>query len=179
MINNYKIFDDFVEIYVKQRNNAEHVIYVSISDFKKILNLNIKWHVQWHTAASKYYAHGTKYIGIINGKPKYENFTLHSFLFCKKGFEVVDHINGNELDNRQGNIRIVLTHQNLKNRKSKNSNNTSGYRNVSWINGYWRIQLQIDEKNKLFPEKFENVHEAGMFAKEMREKYYGDFAGNN
>jgi hypothetical protein len=92
---------------------------------------------------------------------------------------IVDHKDGNGLNNQEKNLRITNKSGNCKNRKGKNSNNTSGYRNVSWIDGFWRIQLQIKGKNKLFPEKFENVDDAGIFAKKMRDEYYGDFAGKN
>jgi len=83
------------------------------------------------------------------------------------------------LDNREINIREASNEENIKNRKSKNSNNTSGYRNVSLIDGFYRIQIQIDGKNHRFSEKFDDVDKAGLFAKKMREKYYGEFSGEN
>lgn len=42
----------------------------------------------------------------------------------------------------------------------------------------WLVQLQVNGKNAClgkFPK--EQLEEAAKFAKEMREKYYGDFAG--
>jgi hypothetical protein len=93
----------------------------------------------------------------------------------------VDHINKDTLDNRRSNLRITLGKDNLKNRSGKNKNNKSGYRNVSWNKSInkWVIQLQIDGKNHVFDEKFDDVHESGRFAKEMRIKYYGEFAGED
>jgi hypothetical protein len=43
---------------------------------------------------------------------------------------------------------------------------------VCYIQGIWRVQLQINKRNYLFPEKFEDVYKAGCFAEEMRNKYY-------
>ena len=92
--------------------------------------------------------------------------------------ETVDHINGNTFDNRKTNLRIVEDSNNLTNRKSKNSNNKSGYRNVCWSKSEskWLVQLQINGKNTVLG-KFDDVDEAGRFAEEMRQKYYGEFAG--
>ena len=90
----------------------------------------------------------------------------------------VDHENNDTLDNRKSNMRVVEESNNSKNRKSRNRNNKSGYRNVSLIKGKWVVQLQIDGKNKRLG-SFDDVHEAGKFAEEMRQKYYGEFAGKN
>ena len=90
----------------------------------------------------------------------------------------VDHENNDTLDNRKSNLRVVEESKNSKNRKSRNRNNTSGYRNVSLINGKWVVQLQIDGKNKVLG-RFDDVHKAGEFAEEMRQKYYGEFAGKS
>ena len=92
--------------------------------------------------------------------------------------KVVDHINHNSLDNRRCNLRLVDKSKNATNRSGRNINNTTGYRNVSYIKteNKYIVQLQIDGKNKRLG-AFDDVHEAGAYAKEMREKYYGDFAG--
>lgn len=44
---------------------------------------------------------------------------------------VVDHINGNTLDNREANLRICTRHVNMQNRKL-DATNTSGYTGVCW-----------------------------------------------
>ena len=92
----------------------------------------------------------------------------------------VDHINHNTLDNRKCNLRVITQKKNLRNRNSRNINNKSGYRNVSWNSRYnnWSVQLQINGKNKILG-RFDNVDEAGRFAEEMRKKYYGEFAGKS
>lgn len=52
---------------------------------------------------------------------------------------------------------------------------------MCWIDGYLRLQLQINGKNYRFPEKFteDQKEEAEKFAQEMREKYYGHCAGKS
>ena len=62
--------------------------------------------------------------------------------------EEVDHINGNGLDNRRENIRVVPHMFNSQNLTKKRLNNTSGFRGVSFNKqtGKWRAQAQIASK---------------------------------
>jgi len=172
MINKYIISNGAAELFVTQRNGKTHSVFVDEENIKKLKELDVLWHVQWNEKANKYYAHATIYLG----NSKYKNIMLHTFLFGERG-KTIDHKDNNGLDNREANIRITTKSNNCKNRFGRNSNNTSGYRNVSWIRGHWRVQLQANGKNHMFPEKFEDVDKAGRFAKSMRKKYYGDFAG--
>ena len=56
---------------------------------------------------------------------------LHRFVMDCTNNMVVDHINGNTLDNRKINLRIVSRQQNCINRK-QNFNNTRGTKGVTW-----------------------------------------------
>jgi len=40
------------------------------------------------------------------------------------------------------------------------------------------VQLHLEGKNKILG-YFDNVDEAGVFAEQMRKKYYGEFAGKS
>jgi hypothetical protein len=57
--------------------------------------------------------------------------------------EFVDHVNFNPLDNRRGNLRVVTKSQNMTHRSKLPSNNTSGYRGVSWYkrSGKWEAYI--------------------------------------
>jgi hypothetical protein len=59
----------------------------------------------------------------------------------------VDHINGNGLDNRKKNLRIVTHRQNHQNRHQKRS---SVFPGVSWdkLNRKWRAMIQIGGRTK-------------------------------
>lgn len=182
MKNKYKKLKDSVVIYLMDRESVVRQTVIDKEDFDKANNYSGTFFASFRPDSDSYYACITEYRGTKNGKPKYVTVTLHQIVLenIAKGSKIhVDHIDCNTLNNKKYNLRITTTSNNLKNRKSRNKNNTSGYRNVTWMSGYWRVQLQIDGKNKLFPEKFTDVHLAGEFAEEMRKEYYGEFAGNN
>jgi hypothetical protein len=172
--NEYAIKENYTEIYVVQRNKTKHVILIDTLNLNKLLGFSHRWHVRWHKNAHRFYACATIY-----SKDGSKDMLMHSFLFDRQENEVLDHINGNGLDNRDENIRPCSEDKNLKNRNGRNKNNKSGYRNVVLVSGYYRIQLQINGKNHRFPEKFSDVDDAGKFAEKMRLQYYGEFAGNS
>lgn len=97
---------------------------------------------------------------------------------CKDGF-VIDHIDGNGLNNQISNLRICTHAENCRN-KGKHINNTSGYKGVKPNpkgNG-WIAHLMKDGKyilNKLFSNKIDAAKEYDKTAK----KHHGKFARLN
>ena len=92
-----------------------------------------------------------------------------------KGFET-DHINGNKIDNRRNNLRIVTHSQNQINRKMP-QNNTSGFKGVCWdkIKQKWRADIKLNYK-RIFLGNFKNKSEAARAYNKMAEKLYGKLA---
>lgn len=155
------------------RRKAENVwVVIDLEDLEKVVNFPYTWCAKYNHTNDEYYAVANVYHSTLQ---QTRPIFLHQFLMNANG-KNVDHKNNNTLDNRKSNLRVVEAHNNSKNRKGRNKNNTSGYRNVSLINGKWVVQLQIDGKNKRLG-SFDDVHKAGKFAEEMRKKYYGEFAG--
>lgn len=79
---------------------------------------------------------------------------LHVFVMGKApDGMVIDHINGDRLDNRRSNLRCVTDQVNQINRKSLNANNRSGFRGVSYIDRKsargkpWRASITVDGKH--------------------------------
>jgi hypothetical protein len=58
-----------------------------------------------------------------------------------------DHINGNALDNRRGNLRVVTKTQNMWNRRA-NDNGTSKHKGVSWHKQHrkWIAAIQVNKR---------------------------------
>lgn len=174
----YETRGEISYLYLYQRNDNKHIVTIDTFNLEKVLCYKYRWHVCYDRDAKDFYVRATEYLGVDSkGKLKNRPIVLHVFLCGNPENVIIDHKNRNTLDDRMENFRHTSIRNNTRNRKGKNSNNTSGHRNVSWIGGCWRVQLQISGKNHMFKEKFTDVDEAGTFAEEMRQKYYGEFAG--
>ena len=179
IFNEYKINEkeEYATLFYTNRKGENFKILVDLDDFYKLKELNSSWYIV-KKKSNRVYAQTSLYLGKFNGKHKYNVIQLQKYLLdVDKGFHI-DHINHNPLDCRRNNLRVATIGENIRNRKSKNSNNTSGYRNVSWSDNGWVVQLQVNGKNTRLG-KFDDVDEAGKFAKKMRKKYYGEFAGKS
>ncbi|MBU3186584.1 HNH endonuclease [Clostridium estertheticum] len=180
MKNKYTIIEDYVLIHIKNRKDEEFSVFIDLDYLPKLIELNFSWHIWIDKVTGSPYARCTEYLGKIDGKPKYTTHCLHELVYGSNKGDVIDHRNHNTLDDRKDNLRLITIDKNLKSRKSKNRNNTSGYRNVSKVGDLWYVQLQVEGKNtclKKFP--LDQLDQAGLYASEMRNVYYGKFAGNN
>ena len=90
--------------------------------------MEYKWCAQKRITGIFYVARSTPKDS--SGKQKILLLMHREITNAPKGMEV-DHINGNPLDNRKENLRICTNQQNAMNR-GKRSDNTSGYKGVSY-----------------------------------------------
>lgn len=104
---------------------------------------------------------------------------MHNIIFPpKKGF-VIDHINGNKLDNRKQNLRYATHNGNSQNRLP-HANNTSGFKGVVWHKRDKKFQASIKLNSKRIYLGYFNTAEAAARAyNEAAIKYHGEFASLN
>ena len=119
---------------------------------------------------------GYRYVK-IDGKPH----GVHRIIFFMcTGLQpnIVDHINGNPIDNRIENLRISNCSQNMHNR-SINKNNTSGVKGVSWIasKNSWVAQIGVNGKRKTLG-CFNTKELAAEFLELAREMLHGVYANH-
>lgn len=90
--------------------------------------------------------------------------------------DMLDHINGNKLDNRIENLRPCSYAENARNR-SKTERELP--RNVypAKTKGKFKVSLQVNGKHHSFG-VFDSLEMADTVAKQARELYYGAFAGS-
>ena len=91
--------------------------------------------------------------------------------------KIVDHINGNTLDNRESNLRVCTHSDNCKNRKM-HSNNKTGFKGVSLKDGKYVAQIQFKGNHKHLG-LFDTAIEATIAYNEKAKTIFGQFARLN
>ena len=114
-------------------------------------------------------------ITVINKK----FFYLHRLIFMfHNGYMplYIDHIDGNKSNNRIENLRSCNRFENLSNR-SKQANNTSGYKNVYWVKRKSKWVVAVNSKYiKNYIGVFNDLDKAIDAATQARLQFHNDFA---
>ena len=106
---------------------------------------------------------------------KYTRLLMHRQLIEPPAGYVIDHINGNGLDNRRANLRPATAAQNAWNAKKRNPR--SGYKGV-WLAGdknLWRAAIVCDGQRRHLG-YFKDKREAAKAYDEAAIIFHGDFA---
>jgi hypothetical protein len=100
---------------------------------------------------------------------------VHRFLVNPPGDLYIDHINGDRLDNRRCNLRVVTNQTNQANRHRLNANNASGIRGVAWLKSrnVWTAQITVDHK-KVHLGCFRDISDAAEARRRAEPLYYGE-----
>lgn len=108
-------------------------------------------------------------------------YLVHTLVFAyHHGYlpKMVDHIDGNKLNNRIENLRECTHRENGYNSKRR-TDNTSGHKNVSWSKTAkkWGVRMKI---NKVYTNLgfYDDFDLACLVADEARSKYHKEFANN-
>jgi len=97
-------------------------------------------------------------------------FRIHRLLTeAPQGLEV-DHINGDSLDNRRSNLRVVTRAQNSQNRRGADRDSRSGIRGVRMHRSSWQASLRVGNyhSSKNFPGTPEGLVAATEWVKQKR-----------
>lgn len=106
---------------------------------------------------------------------------LHRFLLGASGTDMVDHINGDKLDNRRVNLRLCSNSQNQANRKAVRG--VSPFKGVTWQRrpdgtGTWKAQIVLGGKT-LYLGAFKTDLMAAAAYNESASEHFGEFAHLN
>lgn len=162
--NDYKICGDYTEIYIKRRNGEVLTAIIDTEDLAKVQALQRRLCVR---PKDKDYNSLSYYVKFV-GKP----YTyLHRFIMDTSDDKVVDHINGNQLDNRKSNLRNVDNNINMKNRHGSQSNSKTNVRGVSYEKqrNKWIVRIRAN-KETIFFGRFNDFDSAKQASEEVYEK---------
>lgn len=118
------------------------------------------------------------YYGMLY-EPKYPAGTqLHKFLMRPTGGKAVDHINGNGLDNRRSNLRLVTPIQNARNSIASKKDRASPYKGVFKHRKKWMARITFRRKD-VYLGSFTTQEEAARAYNEAVLKYHKEYGVYN
>lgn len=109
----------------------------------------------------------------IKGKSYNAHRIIWKWMTGQEPPDIIDHINGNPLDNRWVNLREATPMQNSANAKLS-CRNTSGYKNVIKNGNRWRALIVVNGK-AINGGSFGNAVDASQAAEALRIKHYGEY----
>jgi hypothetical protein len=114
--------------------------------------------------------------GYAQRKSKNKIIYMHDFIVNCPPNKIVDHKDGDSLNNKKENLRICTQTNNMMN-KSIMSNNKSGYKGVHFHKqtGKWRAQIKVKGKIKSLG-LFDNPEDASKIRNKAAKLYHGEFA---
>ena len=128
-----------------------------------------KWHVfkQYNT----FYAMSHE-----RTKEKTIGHYMHRLITKAQPGQIVDHINGNGLDNRKENLRFCTNQQNVWNSRKPNKQTSSQYKGVNWDRGRrkWRATIGSEILGR-----FDNEKSAAICYNKHAKERFGEFARLN
>lgn len=155
-------------------NNVKHIPlgngYTAIVDADQYDKLK---YTAWHTVTKRKYAATTIR---TKGSRKSSTVYMHRLLTGALPGDHVDHINGNNLDNRLCNLRLCSPAENLRNQRIS-PKNTSGYKGVFWHKaaGKWMASVKYNYK-AVYLGLFKTKEQAALAYNEAAKRLHGEFA---
>lgn len=153
------------------RKGKEYSVYIDKED--EYLFEKHRW-IVWSSPR-----HNSSYL-VTSRFDKEKALRIHRVIMNAKPGEIVDHINGNALDNRRCNLRITTQRGNNKNAAKRKDAMTSKYKGVRQPRGSkkWTVQLQADYKT-ILGGTFKTEVEAALKYNELALLHFGEYAKLN
>ena len=142
---------------------------VSPEDYEDLVRF--RWHGSYNKQRGRFTGVGralTVAEGGVGPNGKHRSIRMHNYLMRPPKGMVVDHINGDPLDNRRENLRICTMQENLRNRDR--SIGQSKYKGVYLKGGKWFFQFQC---------QCDSEEEAARLYNTVAQIAFGEFARLN
>jgi hypothetical protein len=102
---------------------------------------------------------------------------MHRVILDAAPGQICDHVNGDKLDNRRENLRLVTSQQNHWNRQ-KNHNNRSGYKGVRKYGDRWKASIKVSGRS-VHLGYHDSAELAALLYDHAARRFYGPFARLN
>ena len=172
MKNKYEINGDSTTIFIYRRNGDIYKVLIDTDDLPKFIEDGGSWCVDlpynYEEPARKPYA--IRNASSPRGKRKFVK--MHREITNAPKGTVVDHINGDTLDNRKSNLRVTDTFGNAQNILEASRNNKCGELNVYYNNYDKTWVASIMRNGKSIRAKRKNFEDAVQVAEQMRNGTY-------
>ena len=167
--NEFSFLDDYVK--VTTTNGVSFII--DYEDYHRSVADDIHWYVHNNTSAKS----DEKYV--ISRRKKTDNceeIKLHNYIMNPPDYMIVDHIDGDTMNNTRDNLRIVTQQQNSWNRAVA-INNTSGVKGVSKVkrNNKWIARIGYNGK-RIVIGTFDNYDDAVEARLTVEKELYGEYS---
>lgn len=152
--------------------NKKEKLYTIVDDEDYAKLIKLKWNFN-----GGYVVHS-----ITSGEDRGKKIRMHRLIMHPNDDDIVDHINGNTLDNRKSNLRITNETGNIRNSRKmeKKKQVTSKYKGVSWDKqmSAWKVSIRNCGKVEHLG-YFNNEDVAGYVYNLKAKKIFGEFAWLN
>ena len=167
MQNKYIIIGKTVVIFINRKDGKMLRAYIDKEDLPLLKSYDVKWYALKDKTVKKREKY---YVGaIVDGT----TILLHRFLMGFPKNLVVDHVDGNPLNNRRSNLRLLTLSQNALNRKEAGLRSKSGVLGVCWNKRRKKWRARVNKNGKIFYEKhFDDLEEAKMAVEEARKRAF-------
>lgn len=133
-----------------------------------------KWHAHKNRTGVGFYAQHCESLG----KKKYATVIMHrAIMNCKKG-EIVDHKDGDGLNNQKRNLRLC-THQNNQRNARMKRWKLVPFKGVTINQGKFLAQIKTSPGKQKHIGRFETAQEAAKAYDQMARVLFGEFACTN
>ena len=112
--------------------------------------------------------------GRLHGRNQY----LHRVIMEAQQGQIVDHIDGDGLNNSRSNLRLCTIQQNVQNRRGVQRNNSSGYLGVCKHQGRFKATICADGKTHYLG-MYATAEEAAFARDDAAIRLHGEFAATN
>jgi hypothetical protein len=158
--------DDCYELQIQYKNDEYRSTYIDKDDYIRTSKK------QWRTSHKG--VNGSK-IYVISGSPAKKNMLYLPYFILKikpkKGLEI-DHLDGNSLNNKKDNLKLVSRLENIQNTSVRRDNTTSGIRGVSFdkFHNVWVVDFSFNKRR--YYVKWFKIKEEAIYLRYLFEKHY-------